>query len=54
LHKRELIAAESACYAFLDFELGRQNGELVRDITGPADARPVIEAFFAAAAQASP
>ena len=46
---RELVAAESRCCAFLDFHLGREAGELVLDITGPADARPVIDMFFAAA-----
>ena len=44
---RELIAAESKCCAFLDFELGRENGYLVLDIAGPEDARPVIDMFFA-------
>ena len=44
---RELVAAESACCAFLDFDLARENGALVLDITGPADARPVIDMFFA-------
>ena len=44
---RELVAAESRCCAFLDFELGRDGGELVLDIAGPEDARPVIELFFA-------
>ena len=45
---RELVAAESACCAFLDFTLGRENGDLVLDITGPQNARAVIEMFFAA------
>ena len=44
---RELIAAESECCAFLDFDLGREDGDLVLDISGPEDARPVIEMFFA-------
>jgi hypothetical protein len=44
---RELVAAESACCPFLDFQLGRDAGALVLDITGPEDARPVIELFFA-------
>ena len=44
---RELVAAESKCCAFLDFELGRENGYLVLDIAGPEDARPVIDMFFA-------
>ena len=46
---RELIAAESACCAFLAFELTREPGELVLEVTGPADARPVIDLFFAPA-----
>lgn len=44
---RELVAAESQCCAFLDFALARERGELVLDIDGPADARPVIDLFFA-------
>jgi hypothetical protein len=44
---RDLVAAESACCAFLDFALGRENGDLVLDITGPQDARAVIDMFFA-------
>ncbi len=44
---REFFAAESECCAFLDFELGREDGDLVLDIAGPADARPVIDMFFA-------
>ena len=44
---RELVAAESRCCAFLDFELGRDAGDLVLDISGPEDARPVIDMFFA-------
>jgi hypothetical protein len=47
---RELVAAESSCCAFLDFELARHDGDLVLDISGPADARPVIDMFFAPAA----
>lgn len=44
---RAIVAAESDCCAFLDFRLGRGAGELVLDITGPAEARPLIERFFA-------
>ena len=44
---RELVAAESRCCAFLDFQLEREDGALVLEIAGPADARPVIEMFFA-------
>jgi hypothetical protein len=47
---RELIAAESACCAFLDFTLDREDGALVLGIAGPRDALPVIEMFFAAEA----
>lgn len=44
---RELVTAESTCCAFLDFELGREAGDLVLDISGPEAARPVIDSFFA-------
>jgi hypothetical protein len=44
---RDLIAAESHCCAFLDFTLARDEGELVLNIAGPPDARPVIDLFFA-------
>lgn len=44
---RALVAAESACCAFLDFDLDRLDGDLVLDISGPDAARPVIEMFFA-------
>jgi len=43
----ELIAAESECCAFLDFNLDRDGDDLVLDIAGPEDARPVIDMFFA-------
>jgi hypothetical protein len=43
---RELIAAEFRCCPFLGFALRHAGGELVLDVTGPADARPVIETFF--------
>ena len=44
---RELIAAESRCCAFLEFTLTRDGGELVLEIAGPDEARPVIDMFFA-------
>jgi hypothetical protein len=44
---RELVAAESACCAFLDFDLRHEGGDLVLEISGPGEARPVIELFFA-------
>jgi hypothetical protein len=43
---RELVAAESQCCPFLDFELARDDGDLLLNIAGPADARPVIDLFF--------
>jgi hypothetical protein len=42
----ELVAAESRCCAFLGFDLSRDAGELVLDISGPEDAQPVIDLFF--------
>ena len=44
---RELVAAEAMCCAFLDFELRRERGDLVLDITGPDDAQPAIAMLFA-------
>ena len=44
---RALIAAESSCCAFLDFDLGREDGDLALAISGPQAARPVIDMFFA-------
>lgn len=44
---RELVAAESACCAFLTFALDRHAGELVLDMAGPAEARPIVERLFA-------
>jgi hypothetical protein len=44
---RELVEAESRCCPFLDFQLGRADGELVLEVGGPPEARPVIEMFFA-------
>ena len=43
---RELVALESACCAFLDFTVGHADGALVLDISGPDEARPVIDLFF--------
>ncbi len=47
---QELIDAEARCCPFLAFELGRDGDVLVLDINGHADARPVIEFYFARAA----
>ena len=46
---RELVAAESRCCAFLDFALARHEGELVLDVSGPEEARPAVDLFFAPA-----
>jgi hypothetical protein len=43
---RRLIAAEADCCGFLTFDLGREDDALVLDVTGPAEARPVIDMFF--------
>ena len=43
---RRLIAAEAACCAFLTFDLGREGDALVLAITGPPEARRVIDLFF--------
>jgi hypothetical protein len=43
---RQLIAAEASCCAFLTFDLGREADALVLDVSGPPEARPVIEMFF--------
>lgn len=51
---RELIDAESKCCPFLGFELGREDGALVLDVSGPEDAEPVIAMLFAAPAQSEP
>ncbi|HWL33759.1 MAG TPA: hypothetical protein VNP89_09145 [Gaiellaceae bacterium] len=49
--ERELeavIVAESSCCAFLTFDLQRHDDHLALDITGSAEARPVIAELFAA------
>jgi len=41
-----LVAAEAECCPFLRMDV-RRDGELVIvDVTGPADAQPIIEQFF--------
>lgn len=43
-----LVVAEAACCPFLRMDI-RRDGELVIvDVTGPADAQPIIEQFFLA------
>lgn len=41
------VAAESACCPFLTLRLDPGPDELVLDITGPDDARPIIAELFA-------
>jgi hypothetical protein len=43
---RQVIAAEASCCAFLTFDLGREDDALILDVTGPPEARPVIDLFF--------
>jgi hypothetical protein len=44
---RAVIAAESSCCAFLRMDLRRGDDELVLEIAGPQDARPIIAELFA-------
>jgi hypothetical protein len=44
---RSVVAAESSCCSFLSMDLGREDDALVLDITGPADAQPIIAELFA-------
>ena len=44
---RAAVDAERTCCAFLDLELRRDGDRLVLDVTGPADARPLITELFA-------
>ena len=44
---RAVVEAERACCAFLDLDLRRDDDRLVLDVTGPADARPLITGLFA-------
>jgi hypothetical protein len=45
---RELVAAESRCCAFLDFEI-RSAGDFIElHVSGAPEARPIIEAMFEA------
>jgi hypothetical protein len=44
---RAAVEAERSCCAFLDLDLRRHEDRLVLDVTGPADARPLITELFA-------
>ena len=43
---RSLIAAESQCCAFLEFDLRRDGEDLLLAVEGPEEARPLILALF--------
>jgi hypothetical protein len=44
---RELVAAEARCCAFLRMDLRPGEDALILDITGPAEAEPIIAELFA-------
>ena len=44
----ELVAAESSCCPFLSFAVENDYGELILRVTGPPEARPVVERLFTA------
>jgi hypothetical protein len=43
---RDMIAAEASCCPFLRFELHHDADALRLDVTGPADAQPIIAELF--------
>ena len=43
----ERSSRRAPCCAFLDLDLRRDDDRLVLDVTGPADARPLITGLFA-------
>lgn len=45
---RAAIAAEARCCSFLTMRLERSGGQLTVDVTGPAEAQPVIAKLFVA------
>jgi hypothetical protein len=44
---RAAIAAEASCCPFLTLTLAVSDRELVLDVTGPADAQPILAELFA-------
>jgi hypothetical protein len=44
---REIVAAEARCCAFLRMDLRPAGDALILDITGPAEAEPIIAELFA-------
>jgi hypothetical protein len=47
---RQLIAAEAECCPFLRMELRRVDATLELDVTGPEEARPIIDGLLASSA----
>ena len=45
---RGFVDAEAVCCPFLTLDLHDGNGGLILDVTGPEEARPVIDELFAA------
>jgi hypothetical protein len=44
---RELVRAEAECCPFLQFEVDAGRSEIVLDVSGPAEAGPVLDDFLA-------
>ncbi len=44
---RAAVAAEASCCAFLRMDLRAEPDALVLDVTGPAEAKPIIAELFA-------
>jgi hypothetical protein len=44
---RDIVAAEAQCCAFLRMDLRRAGEALELEVTGPDEARPIIEELFA-------
>jgi hypothetical protein len=44
---REIVAAEARCCAFLRMDLRAAEDALILEITGPAEAEPIIAELFA-------
>lgn len=44
----DLVRLEAECCPFLAFEVGREGGELVLEISGPDEAAPMLDLFAGA------
>lgn len=42
----DLVARETECCPFLTMELSSADGSLILDVTGPPEARPVVDQLF--------